>query len=115
MNTTWQAGVEAAHCPHDVDTLEAVRTILFEDRSVLYGILIRAGRAINVAHTPIPRCGGIGMVVGDLAVLDDHVMGKHTAHRLVEAAADAIIWHREIAACLRVASMYLSKRFIYSI
>ena len=45
------------------------------------------------------------MVVGDLAALDDHVMGKHTAHRLVEAAADGIIWHREIAPCLGVTGM----------
>ena len=115
MNTTWQAGIEAAHCSHDVDTLKGVRTVVFEDRGVLHGIFVGAGRAVDVSHATIPWCRGIGVVVGDLAALDDHVMGKHAAHGLMEAAADGIIWHREIAPCLGVASMYLSKRFIYTI
>src|SRR5256712_7511008 len=97
MNTTWQTRIKAANRSHDVDTLEGVRAILFEDWCVLYRILIGAGRAIDVSHTAVPGCRRIGMVVGDLAVLNYHMMGKHTAHRLMEAAADGLLWHREIA------------------
>src|ERR1700724_3540508 len=97
MNTTWQTRIKAANRSHDVDTLEGVRAIVFEDRCVLYSVLVRARCTIEVSHAAIPGGRGGGMVVGDLSILDDHVMGKYTAHSLVESAADSILWHREIA------------------
>ena len=54
------------------------------------------------------------MVVGDLSVLNDQVMGKHTAHRFVEATTDGFLWHREIVPGLGVASMQLSKCLVYT-
>src|SRR5712691_8264879 len=83
VNATWQAGVKAAYCSHNVDTLEVVRAVLFEDRCVLYSILVGTGCAIDVTYAAIPGRRRIGMVVGDLPVLNDHVMGKHAAHGLV--------------------------------
>src|SRR5258708_40118689 len=75
MNATWQTGVKAADRPHNVDALEGVRAIIFEDRRVLHGILVWSGCAIDVTHTTIPWRRRIGMIVGDLSILDDHVMG----------------------------------------
>src|SRR5207248_4567343 len=115
MHTAWQTRIKAAHCAHDVNALEAVRAILFEDRRVLHGILVGARRTIDVAHTAIPGCRWIGMVVGDLAVLDDHVMGKHTAHRLMEPAADGLLGYREIAPGLGVTGAYLVKRLLHTV
>src|SRR5207249_10393966 len=97
MHTAWQTRVKAANCSHAVDTLDVVRAIRFENRCVLHGILVGAVRAIGVSHATIPWRRWIGMVVGDLSVLDYHMMGKHTTHRLMEAAADGLLWHREIA------------------
>src|SRR5437588_4927113 len=106
MNTTWQTRIKAANRSHDVDTLEGVRAIVFEDRCVLHSVLVRARCTIDVSHAAIPGRRRIGMVVGDLAILDDHVMGKYTAHRLVESAADGLLWHCEIAPGFSVACMY---------
>src|SRR5947209_2964505 len=103
MHTTWQTRIKAANRSHDINTLEVVRAIIFKDWCVLHSVLIRTRRAIDVAYTAIPGRGRIGMVVGDLSVLDDHVMGKYTAYRLVEAAADGLLRHREIAPSLGVA------------
>ena len=85
-----QAGIEAAHGPHDVDALEFLRAIFLEDRSILHRILIGSGGAVDVTRIGIPRGGRIGMVVGDLALADDNMMRKHPPHRLVKAAADGL-------------------------
>ena len=52
------------------------------------------------------------MVVGDLSVLDDHMMGKHTAHSLMEATADGLLGYREIVPRLGATSTYLGKCLI---
>src|SRR5947209_19636973 len=107
MDTARQAGVEAANRPHDVDTLEGVRAVVFEDGRVLHGILVGAGRAIDVSHTAVPGCGRIRMVVGDLPVLNDHVMGEHASYRFMEPAADGLLRHSEITPGFGVAGAYL--------
>src|SRR5580658_7487299 len=90
-----QAWVEAAHRPHDVDALEVLRAVLLEDRGVLHGVLVRAGRAVAVADAAVPRGRRVGVVVGDLAVPNHHVMGEDTAHGLGEAAAVGVLRHVE--------------------
>jgi hypothetical protein len=55
------------------------------------------------------------MVVGDLAVLDDHVMGQHTTHCLVEATANCILWYREVAPGLGMTRAYFIECFIHTI
>ena len=112
MHTTWQAWVKAAHRSHDVDAFELVRAILFKDRCVLHSIFVGTGRAIDVSYTTIPGCGRIGMVVGNLSVLDDHVMGKHAAHSLMESTANGFLRYCEIVPCLGATSTYLSKCLI---
>src|SRR3954471_8741862 len=74
VDAAGQAGIEAAHCAHDVDALELVWPILFEDWRVLHRILIRTRSAIDVARIGIPGRRRIGMIVGDLVILDDDVM-----------------------------------------
>src|SRR5437899_3365304 len=113
MHATRQAGIKAAYCTHDVDAFEFIRAVLFEDGCVLHRIFVWARCTIDISHTGIPGRRRIGMVVGDLPVLDDHVVRKHTTHSFVEAAADGLLWHREITPRLRVACAYLGKRFIY--
>src|SRR5215471_5059055 len=41
-----QARIKAAHGAHDVDTLELVGSVLFENRSVLHGVFVRARRPV---------------------------------------------------------------------
>src|SRR5471032_3576512 len=89
MDAARQARIEAAHGPHNVDTLELVRPVLFEDRRVLHGIFIRSGRAVDIARIRIPRGRRIWMVVRYLAALDDQVMRQHTAHRFMKTATDS--------------------------
>src|SRR5947209_5257914 len=114
MNTAWQTSVKAADCSHDIDALEVLWTVLFEDWCVLHGILVGNWCTIDVSYAAIPRRRGIGMVVSDLAVLDDHVMGKYTAHSFMEATANSLLWHRELAPRLGMTSTYLGKRFIHA-
>ena len=97
-----QARVEAAHRAHDVDALEVVRRVLLEDRRVLHGVLVRAGRAVHVAHARVPRRRRVRVVVRDLAALDDHVVAEHAAHCLGEPAAERLVRDRERLPGLRV-------------
>ena len=91
-----QTWIEASHRAHDVDALEFVRAVFLEDRRVLHRILVGPGRAVDIARIRVPRRGRIGMIVGDLAIADDDVMREHTAHRLVEAAADGFFGNLEV-------------------
>src|SRR5215475_12742150 len=99
MHPTGQTWVKAAHGAHDVDALEIVMAVLLEDGRVLHSIFVRSRCAIDVTNATVPGSGRIGMVVSDLAVLDNHVVGKHPAHGLVESAADSLLRHREIVPC----------------
>src|ERR1700682_4425067 len=115
MHTAWQTWVKAAHGAHDVDALELVWAILLEDGRVLHRIFIRSGSAIHVAHAAGPGSGRIGMVVSDLATLDNHVMRKRPAHGLVETATDGIPWYREVVPCLGVAGLNLRHRLVHKV
>src|ERR1700730_13277579 len=115
MHTAWQTWVKAAHGAHDVDALELIRAILLEDGRVLHGIFIRSGGAIDVAHAAVPGSGRIGMVVSDLAALDDHVVRKRPAHGLVETATDGIPWYREVVPCPGVAGWNPSQRLVHKV
>src|SRR6476619_3128948 len=68
VHAAGQAGVEAAHGPPDVDALEVLGPVLFEDRRVLHRVLIGPGSPVNVPRTRVPGRRRIGLVVGDLAV-----------------------------------------------
>ena len=43
VNAAGKARIEAADGPHDVDPLEFVGTVLFEDRHALHGIFVGPG------------------------------------------------------------------------
>ncbi len=60
VNAAGQARIEAANGTHDVDALEVLRSVLFKDRRVLYGILIRSGCAVDIARVRVPRRDGYG-------------------------------------------------------
>src|SRR3954447_10100536 len=108
----WQAWVETADRPHDVDALEVLPIVLLEDRLPLNGILVRSGSAVAVPRIGIPRSGRIRMVVRDLSVPNHHVMAEHTAHRLGEAAADGLVGHRELLPGLRAPSTDLDQSLL---
>ena len=74
VDAAGQTGIEAAHRAHDIDALEFVRTVLLKDRRVLHRVFVRSRRAVNIARIRVPRRRRIRMVVGDLAVANDHVM-----------------------------------------
>src|SRR5262249_53868896 len=93
MYTAWQARVETAYGPHDVDTFEFVRTVFFEDRRILHGIFVRPRSAVDIPGTRILGCWRIRVIVLDLAFLDYHVMGKHSTYGLVESATDRFVRH----------------------
>src|SRR6266516_1436514 len=112
MHAAGQTRVKAAHRSHDVDAFALVRAILFKDRRVLHRILVRARCTIDISHAPIPGRVGIGTLVVDLSVLDNHVMGKYSAHRLVESTAYGFLWHCELVPRFGVAGTYLSKCLI---
>src|SRR6516164_5657752 len=86
VHATGQAWVEAADRAHDIDALESVRRVLLEDRRVLHRILVRPGRAVDVADAGVPRSRRVRVVVGDLPTADHHVVRQHPAHRLGEPA-----------------------------
>src|SRR5579883_750771 len=105
VNAAGQAGVETAHGAHDVDTLEVVRPVLFEDRCALDRVLVGPRCTEDVARSSVPRGWRIGMIVGDLAAADDEVVRENTAHRLVEAAADGFVGYLEVRPCLSAAGL----------
>src|SRR6476646_9548691 len=69
-----QTRIKATHSPHDVDALELVRSVFFEDRRVLNRILVGTGSAEHIARTGVPRRGRIWVIVRDLAVFDDDMV-----------------------------------------
>src|ERR1700758_4981809 len=87
--------IEAAHRAHDVDALEFLRAILFEDRRVLYSVFVGSGRAVNVARIGVPRCWRIWMIISDLAVANDYMMREHAPDGLVESATNRLLRHFE--------------------
>ena len=70
VNTAGQAWIEASDCPHDIDALEVFRTVFLEDRCVLHRVFVRPGRAKAVTRVGVPGGWRIGMIVGDLVVLE---------------------------------------------
>src|SRR3984957_20334026 len=97
MYAAGQAWIEAAHRAHDVDTLEVLRAVVFEDRRVLYRIFVGTRSSIDITRVCVPRRWRIRMVVGNLTFADDDVMGKDSANCLVEAAADCFFRYLEVS------------------
>ena len=112
MHAARQARVERADRAHDVDAAEVVRVGLLEDRHAVARVLVRAGRAVGVGRRAVPRRRRIRVVVGDLAVADDHVVREHAAHRLVEAAADRVVRDVEVLERLRPPGADLLERLV---
>src|SRR4029077_5910732 len=107
VNTAWQAWIEAAHSAHDVDALKFVRTIVFKDRRVLHGVLVRSWCSINIARISVPRSGRIRMIICDLAAANDQVMRKNTADSFVKSATDGFVRNFERCERGRASSVHL--------
>src|ERR1700749_2553105 len=105
MNAARQTRVEAAHGAHNVDPFEVLRAILFKNRRVLNRVFVRPGGSIDIARVGVPRCRRIRMVVRDLTVANDHMMGQHAAYGFVEPAADAGLRYLEIPERLSISLM----------
>ena len=101
--------------PHDVHALEVLRAVLLEDRRVLHGVLVRAGGAVDVARVGVPRGRRVGLVVGDLALADDHVVREHAARGLVEADADRLFGDLEVRPALRPPRPDLDQRLLEAV
>src|SRR5436305_4035246 len=112
MHTTGQAGIKAANCSHDINALEVVRAILFEDRRILHSIFIRARGAIDISYTAIPWGGWIRVVVRDLPIFDHHMMGKHTSYGLVESTTNSFVWDCKFGPGFAMSGTYLIKSLI---
>ena len=69
-----QAGVETAHGTHDVDPLELVRPVLFEDGRILHRIFVGPRRSIDIPWIRVPGSWRVGMIVRDLVIFNHHVM-----------------------------------------
>src|SRR6476646_2005034 len=110
VHAAGQAGVERADGPHDVDSLEVLRSVLLEYGGVLDGVLVRARRSERIARARVPGRRRVGLVVRDLALADHHVVGEHAAGSLVEAAADGALGHLELVPALGAAGLYLLHR-----
>ena len=78
----------------------------------LHRVLVRARRAVDVARVGVPRRRRVRVVVGDLAAPDHHVVREHAAHRLGEAAADALVGHLERLPRLGAAGADLGERLL---
>src|SRR5271154_3855644 len=115
VDTARQTRIEAAYSPHNVDSLELIGTVFFEDRRVLHRILVWTRGAVDIARIGVPGRWRIRMVVCDLALLNNHMMREHSANRFVEAAADGLFRHLELSPCFRVASVQLAQRFFHKV
>src|SRR5579862_8682361 len=111
MHAAWQARIEAAYCAHDVDAFELVRTVLLKQWGVLHGIFVRPRGAVNVTRVGVPARRRIRMIVGNLAVTNDHMMREHAAHSLVESAGDCVLGHLERRPGFRAPAMSSSMAF----
>src|ERR1700756_932401 len=112
VNTARQARIEAAHRTHDVDALEILPVVLFEDRLALYGILVRAGGAVAVTRVRVPRRRRGRGGGRDLSGADHHVVAQPAADSLSEAAADALVGHLELLPRLGAAGPDLRQRLL---
>src|SRR5579875_211880 len=110
-----QAGVEAAHCTHNIDALEVLRAVLLEDGGVLYGVLVRARSAIDITHAAVPGCWRIGMIIGNLAILDHQMMGKNATYCFVEAATNGLFRYREAVPGLSAPRAYLGQCLVQAV
>src|SRR5277367_68003 len=88
VHAAGQARVETAYRAHDINSLEFIGTVFFEDRRILHRVLVRPWSSVNIPWVGIPWSGRIGMVVGDFAILNNNVVREHAADGFVEAAAD---------------------------
>src|SRR5689334_2604255 len=105
VDAAGETGVEAADGAHNVDAFEVLGAVLFEDGGVLDRIFVGAGGAVDVAGVGVPGRGWVGVVVGDLAVADDDVVGEDASDGLVEAAAYGLIGDGELGVDLGAAGM----------
>ena len=112
VHAAGQARIEAANGAHDIDSLEFVGAIFLEDRRVLHRILIRSRSAVAIARIGIPGSWRIGVIVGDLVILDHHVMRQDAAHRFVEAAADRFFGNLEVVPGPGAAGVQLCQRLL---
>src|SRR5580658_3068896 len=115
MYAAGQARIETTDRAHNVDPLEILRTIVFKDGCVLHGIFIRARSSIDIARVRVPRRWRIRMVIRDLAFADHHVMGKHSANRLVEPAANCFLGNLEVSPGGGTACVQLSECLFYEV
>src|SRR5258708_686258 len=115
MYAAGQAWIEAANRAHDVDTLEILRAVVFEDRRVLYRIFIGAGSSIDITRFRVPRRWRIRMVVGDLTFADNDVMGKDSTNGLVEAAADGFFRYLEVGPGRSAAGVQFRQSLLYKV
>src|SRR5579875_2158 len=115
VNPAWQAWIEAAHRAHNIDAFEILRPVLLEDRRVLHCVLVRAGRAVDIARAGIPGSRWIGMIIGNLPIFDDHMVRKHATYRFVEAAANRLPGYCEIVPGAGTSGMDFCKSFFYTV
>src|ERR1700728_3130660 len=110
MHAAREAWVKAANGAHNIDALELVGPIFFEDGRILHRIFIGTRSSVNITRIRVPGCWWIGMIVGYLAVANDNVMRKNAAHRFVEAAANRLLGNLEVRPGLRVACVKFGER-----
>src|SRR5579859_5841254 len=96
MHAARQTRIETPHRAHDVNALEFLRAVLFEDRSILHGILIRSWSAVNIPRIRVPGRRRIGMIIRNLALADYDVMREYAANCLVEAATNGFLRNFEV-------------------
>src|SRR5580704_8715611 len=103
MYSARQAWIETSNCPHNIDSLEVLRAVLFEDRRILHRIFIWARRAEAVPRIRIPRRWRIRMIIRDLVIANHDVVRQHATHSLVEAASYPFFGNLEVIPCPRPA------------
>src|SRR5262249_45112213 len=102
VHATREARIKATHGTHDVDTLELVWSVLFEDRRVLHGVFVRARRPVNITGAGIPGCRRVRVIVADLPVSNHNMVRKHASNSFVEAAANGVLGNFEFRPCFVV-------------
>src|ERR1700751_4123131 len=74
MHAARQAWVETAHGTHDVDTLEFIGSVLFEDRRILNRIFVRPRRSVDIPWVRIPGSWRVGMIIRYFVISNHYVM-----------------------------------------
>src|SRR5579884_1797738 len=98
-----QTRIETAHRAHNVDALEILRAVFFENRRVLHRVFVRARGAEAIAWIRIPRRRRPRLVILDLAVAYHHMVREYAAHCLGKADADRFFRNFERLPRLRFA------------